>query len=145
MKDTTMTSQEHMIAVVEPMRDGESTIEFAKQVVDRGGRATVFVLLNRETQAAVAAFADAEELTIPDAREIYAERLAANYSARFGGTKTTAIVTNRVDANQILFATAARDEATSVAVPQRLANQRNWKASVSRSPIPVLIAPPKAA
>ena len=145
MKETNMTSQEHMIAVVEPALDGESTIDFAKQVVDRGGRATVVVLQSRKTVAAVSAFADAENLSYPDAHEIYVERLTDNYSARFGGHQQIAFVTDGSDADRVVFDRAASDAATSVAMPQRLVNRRKWKASVSRSSIPVVIAPPKAA
>lgn len=134
-----------MIAVVEPALDGESTIDFAKQVVDRGGRATVVVLQSRKTVAAVSAFAEAENLSYPDAHEIYVERLTDNYSARFGGHQQVAFVTDGSDADRVVFDRAASDAATSVAMPQRLVNRRKWKASVSRSSIPVVIAPPKAA
>lgn len=140
-----MTSQEHTIAVVEPTLDGETTIDLAKQAVDRGGRATVVVLVNRKTRAAVAAFAHSEELTLPDAWEIYTERLSQAYSDRFSGGGKVTLVTNRRDANRVVFNTAARDEATSIVMPQRLVTRRNWKSSVAKSQIPVLIAPPRAA
>ncbi|MFW2381178.1 MAG: hypothetical protein ACN4GZ_05415 [Acidimicrobiales bacterium] len=140
-----MTSQEHIVAVVEPALDGETTIDFAKQVVDRGGRATVVVLFSRKTVAAVTAFANAEDLSYPDAHEIYVERLAENYSARFGGNHQVAFVEDSSDADRVVFGRATRDAATSVAMPQRLVNRRKWKASVARSSIPVVIAPPLAA
>ena len=134
-----------MIAVVEPTLNDATTIDLAKQVVDRGGRATVVVLLSRETKAAVAEFAESENLTFPDAHEIYLERLAASYSAHFGDHKAATIITDRSDANRFVFDAAARRAATSVAVPQRLISRRNWKSSVARSQIPVLIAPARAA
>jgi hypothetical protein len=130
-----------MVAVVEPAIDGDTTIELAQTVVDRGGRATVVVLMSRKTIAAIEAFADAEDLHFADAREMYIERLAADYSARFGGQLTVTIVTDRTDANHVVFEAAARDSATSVVMPQRLVNRRNWKTAVARSQIPVLIAP----
>ena len=144
MKANEMTSQEHTIAVVEPTLDGESTIAVAREAVSRGGRATVVVLLGRQTIAAIEAFANAEELSFPDAREIYIERLTDTYAAQFPeGTNT--IVTDRSSASRFVFEAAARADATSVVVPQRLAAQRNWKTSVTRSRVPVLITPPKAA
>lgn len=145
MKENEMTSQEHTIAIVEPTLDGESTIDFAKQTVDRGGRATVVVLVGRGTQDAVAAFASSEELTLPDARQIYMERLAQTYAERFSGTEKVTIVADGHHANRIVFATAAQSKATSIVMPQHLVTRRKWKTSVAESQIPVLIAPPRAA
>lgn len=140
-----MNTKEHMIAVVEPTHDGESTIDYAREVVDRGGRATVLIVMTRNTTDDILAFAEAEDLRIPDAREIYVERLAQAYSSRFDGHQVATIVTDRPDPSRVTFDTADEIAATSVAMPQRLANQRRWRASVARSQVPVLIAPPKAA
>jgi hypothetical protein len=140
-----MKNQEHMVAVVEPARDGESTIELAQQVVDRGGRATVLVVVTRDTVTDIAAFAEAEELRFPDAKEIYVERLAEVYSSRFGDHEVATIVTDHREPNRVAFDTAGKVAATTVAMPQRLATRRGWRASVARSQVPVLIAPPRAA
>ncbi len=145
MKDIEMNPQEHVVAVVEPTLDGETTINLARQVLDRGGRATVVVLLTRETLNEIAGFAEAEHMTFPDAREVYRERLAESYSDVFGGETTNTIFTENLRANRLVFDIAATDGATSVAMPQRLVAKRGWKTSVVRSQIPVLIAPPAAA
>ena len=79
------TSQEHIVAIVESAHGGDSTIDIAEQVVDRGGRATVVVLISRKTTDEVSAFADSENLTYPDAHEIFVERLTASYLDRFAG------------------------------------------------------------
>ena len=140
-----MKTKEHMIAVVEPTRDGESTIDLAQEVVDRGGRATVLVVMTRRTTGDSLAFAEAEDLRIPDAREIYFERLAQAYSSRFEGHEVATIVIDRPDPSRVAFDTADKIAATSVAIPQRLANRRRWRASVARAHLPVLIAPAAAA
>ena len=140
-----MKAKEHMIAVVEPTRDGESTIELAQQVVDRGGQATVVVLVTRDTVAEIAAFAAAENLTLPDAREIYIERVADVYSSRFGDHDVATIVTDRPDPDTVVFGLARSAIGTTIAMPQRLASRRGWRASVARSKVPVLVTPPKAA
>lgn len=145
MKDKEMTSQEHVVAVFEPTLDGETTIDLARQVVDRGGRATVVVLLTRDTLNEIAGFAEVEGMTFPDAREIYSARLAESYSTLFGGETTNTIFTESTHANRIVFEIAATDGATSVAMPQRLVAKRGWKTSVVRSQVPVLIAPKAAA
>lgn len=140
-----MTSQEHTIAVVEPSLDGESTIRYARQAADRGERASVVVLLGPETKANIAAFAHAENLTLPDGWEIYMERLAENFSTLFNGKENVTIVTDGPDADRVVFERASREAATSLVVPQRLVGRRRWKSSVAKSEIAVLVAPAKAA
>jgi hypothetical protein len=140
-----MTSQEHLVAVVEPTLDGELPVDIARQAFDRGGRATVILLIGKETVANIAAFADAEDLTFPDGREIYLERIAELYSEIFNGKERVTIVADGPEANRVVFDRATRDAATSVVVPQRLVNRRNWKTSVTKSTIPVVVAPAKAA
>jgi hypothetical protein len=140
-----MNTREHMIAVVEPARDGESTIELAKEVVHRGGSATVVVLVTPHTHAAIAEFAEAEDMTFPNAKAIYVERIADVYSSRFGNHEIATIVTDRRDPHNAVFDSAEEADATVVAIPQRIATQRSWRATVARSEMSVLIAPPKAA
>jgi pyridoxine 5'-phosphate synthase PdxJ len=140
-----MNTQEHILAIVEPTRDGEVTIDLAQDVVHRGGRATVVVLITQDTKTQISAFADAENLTFPDAKAIYVERIADFYTSRLGGTDAAAIVTDNPYPSQVVFNAATHSAATTVAMPQRLAARRSWKAAVARSSVPVLIAPAKAA
>ena len=140
-----MNTQEHIVAVVEPTRDGEATIDIAQEVVQRGGRATVVVLVTRKTMSDISAFADSESLTVPDASEIYFERLAETYVSRIGSPDASAVVTESASSGRAVFEAAESVRPTSIAMPQRLANRRGWRASVARSQVPVLIAPPIAA
>ena len=100
--------------------------------------------LSRDTVAGMTAFAKSEDLTVPDGAEIYLERLAMQYAERFNGQASATILTG-TDSSRFVFATAARNAATVVAMPQRLATKRSWRNSVAKSQVPVLIAPPKAA
>lgn len=136
-----MKTQEHIVAVVEPTRDGEVTLDIAQQVVNRGGRATVVVVITHKTMSDIRAFAKSESLTVPDASEIYFERLAETYASRVGSPDTSAVVTESASSGRVVFETAASVRPTSIAMPQRLANRRGWRASVARSQVPVLIAP----
>ena len=138
-------SQEHTIAVVDPALDGETTLDYAKQAVEHGGRASVIVLFGRDTVAGIAAFAEAENLSFPDGREIYVDRLARQYSEAFNGKEQVTIVTDGHDANRLVFDRASREDATTVVLPQRLVSRRNWRSSVAKSPVPVVVAPTKAA
>ncbi len=140
-----MKTQEHIVAVVEPTRDGESTLDIARQVVRRGGRATVVVLVSRKTMSDIREFAESESLTVPDASEIYFERLAEMYSSRIGISDTSAVVTESASSGRTVFETASSVQPTSIAMPQRLAGRRGWRGSVARSQVPVLIAPPGVA
>ena len=72
-----MKTQEHIVAFVEPTLDGESALEVAQETINSGGRATVVVLVSRQTMGDVRDFAESEDLTVPDATEIYLDRLAA--------------------------------------------------------------------
>ncbi len=140
-----MNTYEHTVAVVEPALDGDSTLEFARRAVEQGGRASVIVLLGRETEAGIAAFAEAEDLTYPDGREIYMQRLAQMYSEQFNGKEQVTIVSDGPVASRLVFDRVARDGATTVVMPQRLVGRRGWKQNVAKSPVPVVVAPPKAA
>jgi hypothetical protein len=136
-------NKEHTFAVVEPTVDGDTTVNFARETLARGGDATIIVLLGRETVANIAAFARAEDLSEADGREIYLERLEEMYTNMFGSR--VRFVADGWHAERAVFAEATRGNATSVVVPQRLVSQRNWKSAVSKSQVPVLLTPRKAA
>ena len=140
-----MKTQEHVVAFVEPTRDGEAALKVAQETVSNGGRATVVVLLSRQTMTDVRAFADSENLTVPDASAIYFERLADTYAERLGGDDTSAVVTESVYGGRHLFDVATQVNPTKIVVPRRLANRRGWRAFVARSDVPVLITPPAVA
>lgn len=135
--------KEHTLAVVEPSLDGDSTLEIAKDTLARGGDATIVILLGRETTANIAAFAAAENLGLADGRAIYLERLSEMYTHLFGD-RVRFVVDGR-HADRDVFKEVERGHATSVIMPQRLVSYRNWKSAVSKSQVPVLLAPPKAA
>lgn len=141
----TVTAQEHIVAVVEPSRDGEATLAIAQEAVGRGARATVVVLVTRKVMSDIRDFAYSENLTVPDASEIYFERLSETYSSRVGGSHTSAIVTKSASSGRTVFETAVRARPTTIAMPQRLAGRRGWRSSVAHSRVRVVIAPSTAA
>ena len=140
-----MNTQEHIVAVVGSTRDEDSTLDLARHVVDRGGRATVVVLVNGTTTSDIRKFAEAENLTFPDAREIYLERLSRIYSSRVGGLETSAIIADGDYSGRSVFANAEKAGPTTIAVSHSLANRLSWRGPVARSRVPVLIAPRRAA
>ncbi len=140
-----MNTQEHIVAVVEPSLDGEATIEIARKAVDGGARATVVVLVSRGTMSDIENFAESESLTVPDASEIYFDRLAETYSNRIGSRERVDVVTESAYSGRSVFEKASRVGPTTIAMPQRLANRRAWRSSVASADVPVLIAPAPAA
>lgn len=140
-----MNKQEHIVAVVESTRDEDSILDLARQVVNRGGRATVVVLVHSTTDRDMRLFAGAENLTVPDAREIYLERLSRNYSSRVGGVDTSVIIAEGDYSGRSVFASAEKVGPTTIALPQSLAHRPGWRGPVARSRVPVVIAPGRAA
>lgn len=138
-----MTNQEHIVAVVEPTASGEAPLDVARETVHRGGRATVVILLNRRTDEDIRNFAAAEDLTFPDAREIFLERLTDTYSALLGG-ESRVVATGEFSARSIMEG-AARISATSIAMPQTTARRYGWRGAIKRSHVPVVISPRRAA
>jgi hypothetical protein len=136
-----MNPQEHIVAVVDSTHEEDSTLDLARQVVDRGGRATVVVLVNGTTTNDIRRFAEAENLTFPDAHEIYLERLSRIYSSRVGGLDTSAIIAEGDYSGRSVFASAEKAGPTTIAVPQSLAHRPSWRGPVAHSRVPVLIAP----
>ena len=139
-----MNTQEHVVAFVEPTLDGESALEVAQRTVSSGGRATVVVLVSRQTMTDVRAFAESEDLTVPDATAIYFDRLADTYSSLLGSENASAVVTESVYSGRHLLDVATQAHPTTIVVPQRLASRRGWRSFVGRSEVPVLITPPAA-
>lgn len=140
-----MTTNEHIVAVVEPTEDGEATLKIAHEVVDRGGKATVLIVLTNGTMNDVRAFAAAENIGFGDALEIFRERLAETYAARVGVDVTSTIIAERLPQGRTVFDAATDASATIIALPQKLARSRGWRGPVGRSRVPVVIAPPAAA
>jgi hypothetical protein len=135
--------KEHTLAVVEPTVDGDDTVTYARETLARGGDATIIVLLGRETMANISAFANAEDLSQADGREIYLQRLSETYMGLAGSR--VMFVADGPRADRFVFDEVGREHATSVVIPQRLVGHRNWKSAVRKSQVPVLFAPRKAA
>ncbi len=136
-----MNPQEHIVAVVDSTHGEDSTLHLARQVVARGGRATVVVLVNGTIANDIRRFAEAENLTFPAAREICFERLSRIYSSRVGGSDTSAVIADGDYTGRSVFASAEKAGATTIAVPRNLAHRPSWRGPVAHSRVPVLIAP----
>ena len=139
-----MNHQEHIFAVVEPTEEGEATLDLARQVVARGGKATLAIILTRQATDDMRAFSESENLGFGQGSAIFTDRLSATYSSRVGGDTVTMIAAED-DAGRELLHAAGRANATTIAIPQRLMVQRAWRIPLGRSTVPVVIAPRRAA
>lgn len=139
-----MSTTEHILAIVDAADGGEATLDIARDVVSRGGRATVVVLSDARLTGHIRAFAASENLDVNVAYAIYNDRLASGYTSRVGANGTSVTIDDH-DAGLGLVAVAAGSGATTVAIPQRLLGDRRWRAAVRRSRLPVVVTPPRAA
>jgi hypothetical protein len=142
-----MTQPEHILTIVEPTADGETPLAVARAVVERGGRATVAVLLTRAAMRNFRQAAEAEDLHISEALTVFGERLAQAYSLRVAGDHpelAPAEIVTEQDAGA-LFDSIGRIHATAVVIPQRFTDSRRWRARATTAPVPVILAPPTAA
>ena len=78
-------------------------------------------------------------------KAIAVDRLTASYKSRVGGDDTDTIVADSTTSSNDLLSAATASSATSIAIPQHLATRPELHELVSGSPVPVLIAPNRAA
>jgi hypothetical protein len=140
-----MNDYEHVFAVVEPVATDDPSLDAASEVVGRGGRATVVLLLTKRVKENIRAFAAAEDLTFADAREIALERMKESYGLRVGGPDTQVVASESTITGHAVFDAAAKANASSVIVPGYIADQRGWRREVEKSQVPVVITPARAA
>ena len=140
-----MNSQEHVIAVVEPLGGVDPSIEAASEVVGRGGRATVVLLLTKEVDENIRAFAAAEDLSFADAREIAIARMSDSYTQSLGAAATDTVTSEEATAAKAILDAARKTNASSVVVAQNVAERREWRREIRKSQVPILIAPLRAA
>ncbi len=136
-----MQHREHLLAVVVPNEAGEAPLDLAAELVARGGKATVVVLLTEQVRDDFRRFADAEDLDLPTGEAIALDRLIEAYNARIGGDDTETFAAGSSSSARDLLHTAAVSGATTIAIPQQLAARSNLRGLMSDAHVPVLIAP----
>ena len=136
-----MTHREHLLAIVEPSATGEAPLAIANDVVTRGGKATIVVLLTDEARNDFRRFADAQDLDVHHGEAVAVDRLIDVYTTRVGGSDTDSMVTHARTSALDLLAMAADTDATSIAIPQQVARRRGVRKLVSQALVPVLVTP----
>lgn len=136
-----MQTREHLLAVVEPTAGGEATLALANELVARGGKATVALVVTDGVREGFRHYADAENLGEGHAEAVAVSRLMDVYRARVGGDDTGAIVTESATSSGDLLDAATGTGVTSIAIPQHLATERDLHGLMSESLVPVVVAP----
>jgi hypothetical protein len=137
-------STEHLLAVVEPIADGDAPLDFARDVVARGGRASVLMLITDRVRADIRDYA--EVIDLPDYAEAEAraiERLTAICGERIGVEVPTAVA--RFGWLGVDFRRYISEEITSVAVPEAIVGRRGVDRMLGRLGRPVVVTPQLAA
>ena len=136
-----MNHREHLLAIVEPTTIGEAPLEIANDVVTRGGKATIVVLLTDEARNDFRRFADAQDLDVHHGEAVAVDRLIDVYTTRVGGSDTDSMVSHARTSAHDFLAMAADTDATSIAIPQQVARRRGVRKLVSEALVPVLVTP----
>jgi len=136
-----MQSNDHLLAVVEPNKSGEASLDIATDHVARGGTATLLILLDKQTRDDFRQFADAENRHVYNGEAVALDRLVNTLTARVGREHTEATVAYSSQSSRELLDVAAESHATSIVIPQQVAARRGLRKLVSETTLPVLIAP----
>ncbi len=138
-----MTTTEHIVALIDPSDDHDTTLDVTRGVVERGGEATVVVLVTRHVRSSIAAYAHGARLRPGDAEEHALGRFVHRAADRAGGGVHATVVHN--PARHLDLTPYLRPETTVIAVPERLMTAHRLRRLASRTGLPVVVAPRRAA
>ncbi len=136
-----MAKREHLLTIVEPTTGGDTTLELAHDAVERGGAATVVMVITDRVRRDIDAFAASEDLDRADAEGRALEQLDDYCRSRVGPSTTIA---TRYSGARTDVAELVTPEITAVAVPEGLLGQRAISRLVKRTGLPVVVTPAHA-
>lgn len=138
-----MNNLEHIVAIVQPTSRQDTTVDMARDVVTKGGRATIVMLITDDVRKDFRAFAESEDLNIAEAEAIAIERLRDDYVSTVGPGRTSVIVS--MTPSGLSPQHPAISGATSIAVGQQSLSRHSLQRLVSGATIPVIVTPARAA
>lgn len=136
-----MAKREHLLTLVEPTKGGDATLDLAHNTVERGGDATVVMVVTDRVRRDIDAYASSENLDRADAEGRALNQLDNYCRTRVGGS--TNVVT-RYTGPRTNVAELVTPEITAIAVPEGLIGQRAIAKLVKRTGLPVVVAPAQA-
>ncbi len=137
-----MTRHEHILTIVEPTTGGDATLDVARETVERGGTASVVMVITDRVRRDFGDFAESEEIALGEAEALALDQLRELCARRVGGSPTVATHFGDVAAGLRRYLTT---ETTAIAVPDRLARSRWVRRLADRSGLRVTITPSRAA
>lgn len=141
MTDTTNTTPDHLVAIVDTATDA-STLPVARTTVRAGGRATIIVSLGQQDGQHIREFAEAEHISTGEAESRYLDALDGQIRRELG-PDTVVHVTGPAGTNVRAIASIA-DDVTQFAIPSSLAKQRSWRRAMAHTDVPVTVTPSAA-
>lgn len=140
-----MSNQEHVLGLIDSHPNSTAVLDVAHDVVERGGRATLVVVLSSDDRRHIRDLADAEDIGVPDATALYMDNITETYGAFVGKTATVTVLHAPSLDPRAAIATAADEGVTIVALPSSLAGTRQGRSAIGRTAVPVLVVPARAA
>lgn len=137
-----MNNLDHIVAIVQPTSDQDTTVDIARDVVANGGRATIVMLITDRVRKDIREFAEGEGLSLGEAEAMAIDRMSDEYIATVGAGRTNVIVSTM--AGGLSPKHPALAGATSIAVGQQALNRQSLQRLVSGATIPVVVAPAPA-
>lgn len=139
-----MTEIEHVVAVVDNPSGAESVLEYARDSVQRGGTATVVLLMTPTVKRAIRELARQQAISPVTAERVYLTQAREAIKNTVGGDAET-IVSSRLAGVRCAFEAAAKVHATALTLPTSLAGRRGWGRAMAKAPMPVTVTPSRAA
>lgn len=136
-----MAKREHLLTIVEPTKGGDATLDLAHNTVERGGDATVVMVITDRVRRDIDAYAASENLDRADAEGRALNQLDNYCRDRVGGS---ADVVTRYSGPRTNVAELITPEITAIAVPEGLIGQRAIAKLVKRTGLPVVVTPARA-
>ena len=141
--DESPAAGEHLLTIVEPSGRGDTTLDIARDVVARGGRASIVMVITDRVDDDIRNFAASEELSRGEAEAHAIDQLTAYCSERVGDDVPTIVERfGRLGTDIRRYIT---DEVTAVAVPEGFLSARGANKLSRRVGRPVVVASDRAA
>jgi hypothetical protein len=134
---------EHVLVVVEPTTGGDGPLQLAHDVVARGGRASVLMLITSRVDDDIRAYAASEDLSFAAAEADAIARLGEYCTSQIGAAVPTNVARfgwSAVDLRRFVAA-----DVTTVAVPEQLFEGRRLRQLAAQVDRPLVTVPALAA
>ena len=137
------TTREHLLAIVEPTIDGDTTLEIARGVVERGGTASVVLMITPRVRRDISAYARGADLGIGDAEQYALDRFTHTCHQLVGDGVTTSVAPTSVRGRALRR--YVTPDTTAIAIPAGLAKNWSVRRLTSATGLPVVVTPRRAA